>query len=311
MTCLRVARAILALLVIAPLAGLGLSEAQEPKIRVEVDLVALYLTVTDNRGAPLPGLKKENFRVWEDEIEQKIEHFSTDDAPYTIGLVLDRSGSMAEVIDDVFQAAFHTFQASKPEDEAFVIVFNDRIQLVQDFTSDRKTLQRALRKVRAGGRTALYDAVHTALSHIRKGRHRKKALLVVTDGADNSSETTYRELLDFAKESSVVIYVVGFFGDMMRFGSLLPESPSAEKLTRLAEATGGRAYFPKTMEQCKQACLDTASELRHQYTLGYYPRNKEKDRTWRKIRVEAVGLPTNRAGDLRVRTKEGYYAPKE
>ena len=259
----------------------------------------------------MPGLKKENFRVWEDKVEQQISHFSADDAPYTIGLVLDRSGSMPEVIDDVFQAAFHTLEASKPEDEAFVIVFNHRIELIQEFTFDRKALKRALRKVRADGRTALYDAVHTALSHIQKGQHRKKALLVVTDGADNSSETTYRELLDFAKESSVIIYVVGFFGDPMRFGSLLPESPNVGKLSRLAEATGGKAYFPISMEQCKQACLDTASELRHQYTLGYYPTNKEKDGTWRKMRVEVVGLPGDRAGDLRVRAREGYYAPNE
>ena len=308
---LSVAGAVFPLLVITQLAGSCLSQAQESKIRVEVDLVSLYATVTHKGGAALPGLKKENFRVWEDEVEQQISHFSTDDAPYTIGLVLDRSGSMAEVIDDVFQAAFHTLEASKPEDEAFVILFNHRIELIQDFTFDRKALKRALRKVRADGRTALYDAVHTALSHIQKGQHRKKALLVVTDGADNSSETTYRELLDFAQESSVIIYVVGFFGDPTRFGSLLGESPSVEKLSRLAEVTGGRAYFPKTMEQCKQACLDTASELRHQYSLGYYPTKKEKDGTWRKIRVEVAGLPGDRAEDLRVRAREGYNAPKE
>ena len=103
----------------------------------------------------------------------------------------------------------------------------------------------------------------------------------------------------------------GFFGDMMRFGSLLPDSPNVEKLARLAEATGGRAYFPKTMEQCKQACLDIAAELRHQYTLIYYPSNKKKDGTWRKIRVEVADLPGDRAGDLHVRAREGYYAPKE
>lgn len=109
----------------------------------------------------------------------------------------------------------------------------------------------------------------------------------------------------------MIIHVVGFFGDPMRFGGLLPESPSVEKLSRLAEVTGGRAYFPKTMEQCRQACLDTASELRHQYSLGYYPTNKEKDGAWRKIRVEVLGLHTDQAHGFNVRTREGYYAPRQ
>lgn len=309
--CLAVTGALLRLLVIPLHAGFGLSGFQQREIRVEVDLVSLYVTVTDERGSALNDLRKENFRVWEDDTEQEIRHFSTDDAPYTIGMILDRSGSMAEVIDDVFQAALHTLQASKPEDEAFVIVFNDRLELLQDFTLDRKALGRALHKVHAGGQTAIYDAVHTALTHIRKGQYRKKALLVVTDGEDNSSGTTYRELLDFAQENSSIIYVIGFFGDTMRFGSLLADSPSVEKLSRLAQVTGGKAYFPKSMKECKQACLDTASELRQQYSLAYYPINRAKDGTWRKIRVEVAGLRAGQAQNLIVRTRAGYYAPSE
>ena len=280
------------------------------EIRIEVDLVDLYVAVTDKRGTSVQSLGRENFRVFENEVEQAISHFDTDDAPYTIGLVLDHSGSMAMVIDDVFKAALHTLQASKPVDEAFVIVFNDRIELIQDFTVDRKSLERAVHKVHAGGQTALYDATQTALNHIRKGQYRKKALLVVTDGADNSSETSYRDLLDSAQQSGVLIYVVGFFGNSMRFGPLLADSPNVEKLTRLAEATGGRAYFPKTMEQCKQACLDIAGELRHQYRLAYYPSNREKDGTWRKIRVELVGPRLDSKENLTVRTRSGYYAEK-
>lgn len=216
---------------------------------------------------------------------------------------------MKMVIDDVYRAALHTLEASKPEDEAFVIVFNDRVQLIQEFTNDRRTLEHALRKVDAGGQTALYDAVYTAINHVRKGKHRKKALLVVTDGADNSSQVSYSELLNFAKQSEVIVHVIGFFGDTMRFGSLLEESPDADKLKRLAEVTGGRAYFPRTMQQCRQACLDTASDLRHQYSLGYYPSNRNKDGTWRKIRIEVIGVPPERANEMIVRTREGYYAP--
>ncbi len=246
------------------------------EIRIEVDLVDLYVTVNNKRGASVQGLGKENFRVSENEVEQEISHFDTDDAPYTIGLVLDHSGSMAMVIDDVFKAGLHTLQASKPVDEAFVLVFNDRVELIQDFTVDRKSLERVVHRVRAGGQTALYDATQTALNQIRRGQYRKKALLVVTDGADNSSETSYRELLDSAQQSGVIIYVVGFFGNSMRFGSLLTDSPNVEKLTRLAEVTGGRAYFPKTMKQCMQACLDIAGELRHQYRLDITPPTEKR-----------------------------------
>ncbi len=295
------------LLVLIALASTRLNP-QDETLHIEVDLIDLYVAVTDQRGVPISGLTGDNFRVLEDGVEQQIRHFSNDDVPFTMGMVLDRSGSMTMVIDDVYKAASHTLEASRPEDESFVIVFNDRIDLVQDFTSDRKTLQHALRKVEAGGQTALYDAVYTAINHIRKGKYRKKALLVVTDGADNSSETSYRELLQVAKESEVLIHVIGFFGDAMRFGSALADSPAVDKLTRLSAVTGGRAYFPKTMEECRQACVDTANELRSQYTLGYYSTNKKKDGTWRQVRVEIVGLPPER-GSAVVRTREGYIAP--
>ena len=213
----------------------GVAHAQQTRIRVDVDLVNLYVAVTDGAGRPLAGLGKENFRVWEDNAQQEIRHFSSEDVPFTIGLILDRSGSMEPVIDDVYQAALHTIEASREGDEAFVILFNDRIELLQDFTSDRKALQKAANKVRARGRTALYDAVYTALRHIQKGRNRKKALMVVTDGADNSSETQFKELLDFARQSEVLVHVIGLFGEPMRFGTLLEDSPDVDKLSQLTQ----------------------------------------------------------------------------
>lgn len=276
---------------------------QQPTIRVDVGLVNLYITVTDQRGLLVTDLRKDNFRVWDDEVEQEIRHFSTDDAPYTVGLVLDRSGSMSEVIGDVYKAAIHTLEASKSEDEAFAMIFDDQLELVQDFTSDRNLLLRSLRKVRARGSTALYDAVYTALKHSQKGRYRKKALLVVTDGADNSSEITYRELLEFAGDNPVIIYVIGLFGNSMQFGSLLSDTPDVDKLSRLAEATGGKAYFPKAMEACKQACSDIANELRHQYSIGYYPPDVEETPKRRAIHVELTNLGAARAGNLVVRTR--------
>lgn len=287
------------------------ARAQEVPIRVEVNLVNLYVAVTDAAGRPINELAKENFQTWEDNVQQEISFFSSEDVPFTIGLILDRSGSMEAVIDDVYQAALHTIEASREGDEAFVILFSDRIELLQDFTSDKKTLQKAAKKVRARGQTALYDAVYTGLRHIQKGKNRKKALLVVTDGADNSSEIKFNELLEFARHSEVLVHVIGLFGEPKRFGSLLEDSPDVNKLSELAAATGGKAYFPKTMQQCKQACLDTARELRHQYSLAYYPTNRAKDGTWRNIRVEVAGLSVGRTTDVIARTRDGYYAPRE
>lgn len=284
--------------------------AQEVPIRVEVDLVNLYVAVTDAVGHPMDGLRKEHFRVWEDNAEQEIRHFSSEDVPFTIGLVLDRSGSMAPVIDDVYQAALHTIEVSTEGDEAFVILFNDRIELLQDFTSDKKTLKKAASKVHASGQTALYDAVYTGLRHVQRGKNRKKALLVVTDGADNSSETQFKELLDFARQSEVLVHVIGLFGEPRRFGRLLEDSPDVDKLSQLSTVTGGKAYFPKTMQQCKQACVDTARELHHQYSLAYYPSNRAKDGTWRNIRVEVLAPRPDSAENLTVRTRSGYYAEK-
>src|SRR5713226_471939 len=231
------------------------AHAQEAPIRVDVNLVNLYVAVTDKTGRPVEELQKENFRVWEDSGQQEIRHFSSEDVPFTIGLILDRSGSMEPVIEDVYKAGLHTIETTKEGDEAFVILFNRQIELLQDFTSDRKALEKAAKKVRAEGSTALYDGVYTGLRHIRKGKNRKKALLVVTDGADNSSEVQFKELLEFARQSEVLIHVIGLFGEPMRFGALLADSPDVDKLSQLAAVTGGKAYFPKTMAQCKQACI--------------------------------------------------------
>lgn len=301
----RVFATLLVLMMLVPDARIS---AQQSSIRVDVDLVNLYVSVTDKRGHPVEGLTAGDFHVYEDDAEQQIKHFSTDDLPYTVGLVLDRSGSMANMIGDVFQAAVHTVEASKPEDEAFVIVFNHEVRLVQEFTTSRRELGRAVQRERAGGQTALYDAVYTALNHIKKGQYQKKALLVVTDGEDNSSSTSFRDLLDFAREQSVIIHVIGLIGDSMRFGALQGDRPSVEKLSRLADRTGGRADFPKTMADCREACTRTAGELRHQYSVGYYPSNSARDGTWRTVRVE---VRSERNPDLTIRTKEGYFAALE
>jgi Ca-activated chloride channel family protein len=287
------------------------SPVDTSSLKVETDLVSFNVTVTDGRNEPIRGLNRENFRVFEDGVEQPVEHFSDDDYPYTMGLVLDRSGSMAFVIEDVYNAAFHTIRASKRDDEFFVITFNQRAELLQDFSSDRKLLQRALRGVEAGGSTALYDAIYTGLKHLDRGQHDKKALLVVTDGADNSSSLKFRELLEFIRERHVTIYVVGFFEGMSPESCLFGDTFQVDSLKKIAEVAGGKAYFPRSMKECDNACIAIANELRKQYSLGYYPTNKDKDGSWREIRVEVSPPPSLGSTKLIARTREGYNAPAQ
>ncbi len=280
-------------------------------IKVDVDLVQLHVTVTDRSGRSFTGLKVENFRIYDNGAEQKIHHFTTRDLPFSMGLVLDRSGSMSMVIDEVYQAAFHTIRASKPEDEFFIFTFNHEFQMRQNFSTDRKLLQKQLKGVDAEGRTALYDAVLAALDYIRGGRHDKKALLVVTDGADNSSKASFRDLLERVRRENVAIYVMGFFGAVSDYGSRVERDDLERRLIDLADAGGGKAYFPRTMEECDQVCIAVAQELRQQYGLGYYPIPKVRDGGWHAVQVQLQLTPENFNKGLTARTRAGYFAPRE
>lgn len=279
-------------------------------IKVDVGLVNLNVTVTERGGQPYTALKAENFQVYDNGVEQVIHHFSRDDVPFSMGLILDRSGSMSMMMNEVYQAAFHSVEASKPEDEFFIESFNEGIRLDQDFSTDRLMLERRLRQIAAGGLTALYDAILEGFDHIQKARHEKKALLVVTDGADNSSRHRFEELLELAREQNVALCIVGMFDPLQLAFEGTSENPLKQSLTQLAEATGGRAYFPRTVKECEQACIAIAHELRQQYSLGYYLSPELRDGNWHKAEVR-LNLDKN-TSDLKllVRTRPGYYAPR-
>lgn len=278
---------------------------QSAAYRAEAELVDVYASVTDQTGSAVSGLTTDDFRVFEDGLEQRVTHFSAADEPYSLGLVLDRSGSMTGVLQNVFHAAWQALQASKDADEGFIMLFNDRVDLVQDFTNDRKALRRALRKIRPSGWTALYDAVGVGLAHTGGARHRKKALLVVTDGADNSGRLDFDGLLRVAGERPVIVYLIGFFSPEMR---ARPETPGeVDRIALLAQATGGNAYFPESLEACKQACLAIARDLRHQYRLASVPRPAQGEGAWRAVRVELRGSADERAKHLTVRARTSYY----
>ena len=286
------------------------------KISANVDLVVLRATVLDSKGRMVDNLPQASFHVYEDGVPQKLAVFTHADIPVTMGIVIDDSGSMKEKRPAVNAAAVAFVETSNPQDQAFVVNFNDVYYLDTpgDFASNIEDLRSALAKIDSRGGTALYDAVYASLDHLRLGNRDKKVLLVTTDGVDNASRYSFSELLRYAQHSNAVIYVIGLLGEedtqTKLFKKLNHEDRHAKKiLEQLAAATGGQAYFPKSLEEVDPTCRQIAHDIRNQYTLAYYPSNKQADGTFRSVRVDAL-TPGSRKKMI-VRTRPGYYAPKE
>jgi Ca-activated chloride channel homolog len=278
-------------------------------IKSDVDLVVLHVTVADDRGQFVPDLKEGNFKVYEQNIEQKIAFFSKEDIPVTMGLVIDNSGSMREKREQVNRAAMTFVKTSNPQDEAFVVNFNDEYYLDTDgdFTNDQMNLNDALNRIDTRGSTALYDAVIGSLAHVKKGHKDKRVLLVITDGDDDASQKSFEDTIKAAEESSATIYTIGVFSQDDRDHEKRMVRHSKKILQELAEATGGEAYFPDNLDQVEPICQQVAREIRNQYTIGYYPTNTAKDGTFRPVKLNVI--PPNGRGKLSVRTRTGYYAP--
>ena len=275
------------------------TEAQA-KIAVSADLVLLPVNVTDRRGTFVPGLKRQDFHVYEDRQLQELTVFEEGDTPVTVGLVVDHSRSMGPKLRDVVIAVSMFAHSSNPQDEMFVVDFNDDvlIELMKGkaFSSDPKELEEALTAVTARGRTALYDAVSEGLNHIKYGHLGKKALILISDGGDNASHLKYSQVLAQARRSQTVIYAIGLVGADDK-----EENPGL--LRQLCKDTGGIAYFPREGESVAKVSAEIARDLREQYTLGYAPQNIQRADAFRKIevRVRAQGHDS-----LRVRTRPGY-----
>lgn len=288
----------------SPAQGAG-QEMPEETLKIETNLVPLNVTVTDRLGRAVTGLRKENFRIYENGVEQQVDFFGPEQTSASWGLVLDRSGSMMEMIQDVYQAALHIIDEGTEQDEMFIVTFNNKTELVKDFTSDRHRLENSILGLRAEGGTALHDAVAFALDHIRHGKHKKKVLMVLTDGEDNMSHLKFRKLVERVEEEGVLIYTVGMVGAMA--GGMGGERNARNELTKLAEVTGAMAHFPTNIERCRETMREIAREVSQQYSLGYYPSNKAHDGKWRTIRV-MVGGPSG--SKYVARTRAGYYAPR-
>src|SRR5215469_6512868 len=275
------------------------------KIKVDVNLVVLHTTVVDDRGNFVDGLTSDNFRVYEGKEEQKLSVFRREDIPVSMGLVIDNSGSMRDKRPRVNEAALTLVQSSNPQDEAFVVNFNDDfyLDLDKDFTNSVPELKEALERIDARGSTALYDAIIGSLDHLKKSNNEKKVLLIVTDGEDNTSRNSLEKTVKEIQKTDTVIYTIGLLGQENK-----KSAKAAKKaLTEIAQASGGLSFFPENVDDVHAICQQVAGDIRHQYTLAYYPSNSAKDGTFRSVHVDVI--PPRGHGKLVARTRNGYYAP--
>jgi Ca-activated chloride channel family protein len=282
----------------------GLSARAGERFRVNVNLVLIPLTVTDPMDRLVTGLEKDNFFIYEDNRLQAIKSFSTEDAPVSIGIIFDMSGSMADKIIRARDSILEFLKTSNPQDEYFVIGFNDRPELIEDFTSSTDKIEARLANVKAGHRTALLDAIYYGLDKMKQARYPRKALLVVSDGGDNRSRYTEGEVRSEVREAGVQIYSIGIFD---------PEAPTTEErlgpvlLSDISDETGGRLFKVDDLSEMGDVAAKISAELRNEYVLGYSPTDQRHDGKWRKVKIKLVsppGLPP-----LTIHSRNGYYAP--
>jgi Ca-activated chloride channel homolog len=279
------------------------SNDRDQTIKVDVDLVLVNAAVSDSKGRMVTGLQQENFRIWEDKVEQKVEYFSSEDTPMSIGLIFDATGSMADKISAARDAAASFLRVGNPEDEYFLVTFSQRATLVEPFTTDISRLQNHMLFTPAKGLTPLFDAVYLGLETMKSAKNKRKALLLITDGEDNHSRYSFADIKEFVKEQDVEIFVIGIVNPG---GELAPGQSGRAIIEDLAEIGDGEAFFPDSVDELEDICNKIGLELRNQYVLGYHSTNKAKDGRWRKIRLKIS--PPKGVSYLSVHSKNGYYA---
>ncbi|HWB85540.1 MAG TPA: VWA domain-containing protein [Bryobacteraceae bacterium] len=278
-------------------------------IRINSTLVLIPVTVTDPLNRFVTGLDKENFKVFEDKKEQEIAQFSSEDAPLSVGLIFDSSGSMGSKLAKSRQAVAQFCKTANPEDEFFLVSFNDTASLAQKFTHNVDEIQNRLTFTQSKGRTALLDAVYLGLHEMKSAKNPRKALLIISDGGDNDSRYTEGEIKNLVKEADVQIYAIGIYEPIGARSRTAEEMAGPSLLTEIAEQTGGRQYAVENLNELPDIATKIGVELRNQYILGYSPQNQDRDGKYRKVQVKLVqprGLPP-----LRAFWRMGYYAPSE
>ena len=283
--------------------------APKANIRVDSTLVLIPVTVTDPMNRFVTGLEKENFKILEDHKEQDLTQFSSEDAPLSVGVVFDCSGSMGSKLDKSRQAVAQFFKTANPEDEFFLVEFHDSAELAQPFTTSLEEIQNQLTFTQSKGRTALLDAIYLSLHEMKKARNPRKALLVISDGGDNDSRYTEGEIRNLVKEADTQIYAIGIYEPIGARSRTAEELAGPGLLTDIAEQTGGRQYAVENLNELPDIASKIGVELRNQYILGYAPQNREHDGKYRRVQVKLVqprGLPP-----LRAFWRLGYYAPSQ
>lgn len=278
-------------------------------LQVDVNRVLVNVTVTDPYDRIVTGLDQSNFQVFDDKVKQEILSFSTEDAPISVGLIFDSSGSMSDKIQKSKEAALQFFETSNPQDEFMLINFSERPNLITGFTSRFQNLQDRLLFVKSGGRTALLDAIYLGMEEMRKATTNRKALLVISDGGENHSRYTERDIKEMVKESDVEIYAIGIFEPLSSRDRTPEEAAGPSLLSDLANITGGRMFSVEDADELPDIAEKISIELRNQYVIGYKPSNMIADGRWRRIKVKLNpprGLPP-----LQVYARTGYYAPTQ
>src|SRR5579871_6802401 len=283
----------------------GLSAHVRP-MKVDVDLVLVPVTITDPLNRLVTGLEKENFQLFEGNSAQEIRTFSSEDAPVSLGVIFDSSGSMSSKMDRAKDAVIEFFKTANPQDEFFMISFSDEPEEVSDFTSSVDEIQNKLVFAVPRHRTALLDAIYMGVHKMREAKYPKKALLIISDGGDNHSRYTENEIKSLVKEADVMVYAIGIYD---RYASAMEERLGPQLLSEITELSGGRAFTIDNPNDLGDVATKIGIELRNQYVLGYRPNKVVRDGKWRKIKVKL--LPPKGLPPLKVYARTGYYAPAE
>ena len=284
----------------------GPERRTETNLRIDTNLVLVPVSVCDPMNKPVTGLEKEHFKVFDDKVEQTVTHFAMDDEPVDVGLVFDISGSMGNKLRRSRAAAAAFFKTANPEDQFFLVEFNDQPKLMVPLTSDTGQIQNQLTFAQSKGRTALLDAIFLALHEMKKSTKGRKALLIISDGGDNSSRYTEAEVRNLVRESDSLIYAIGIFESSSSRGS--PEEINGPVLlSDLAEQTGGREFEVDDPAEMVDIAAKIGIELRNRYVLGFSPTTQLRDGKYHHVQVKVIpphGLPP-----LKAFWRPGYFAP--
>jgi len=299
----------LLLLVLISVAAFGQDKQPDLTLRVDTTLVQIPVSVTDSVNRFVLGLQKQDFHLLEDGVEQNVAVFSGEDAPFSVGLVFDESGSMDYKLRNSMSAVNQFLKTMTKEDEAFLVEFGDTASVSVPFTNKAADIDDALRNAKPGGLTAMLDAIHLALREMKKAKNSRKAIVIISDGGDNHSKFTSKEIESLVREADVQIYAMGVFEPTLSFG-LAPEEVSGPKLlSEIATQTGGRAFSASLTSDLPSVASRIAVELRNQYVLGYYPKNAAKDGKYRNVEIK-LAQPKGVTA-LKAHWRLGYYSVTE